>query len=140
MIDEFDIDQALLEANEYHNNHIHKSTKYKPVDIRDTADKQIIEIVNNNIKNYYNKKIEKSYENLLKEGDYLIVNDNIKLSNSKNNPKVLVIKNKNKKGNFVIPAIFNKYLKNGYIEITIKKIYYKTLKLIIIIKLNQTYV
>ena len=63
--------------------HIHKATNYKPVEIRDTTDKQIIEEVNNNNQNYYNKKIDVSYEDLLKEGDYLIINDNIKLLKSK---------------------------------------------------------
>lgn len=76
--------------------HIHKATNYKPVEIRDTTDKQIIEEVNNNNQNYCNKKIDESYENLLKEGDYLIINDNI---------------------NYVIPGIFYNYLKKGNIEI-----------------------
>jgi hypothetical protein len=48
-IDEFDIDDAILSAINYHNNSVHTTTKFKPVYLRDITDLKIINEVKANI-------------------------------------------------------------------------------------------
>ena len=57
--DDYNIDVPLLDAIEFHNNKVHSSTKFKPIDLKDITDIEIIEKVKNNIKNTVGKKIFK---------------------------------------------------------------------------------
>lgn len=52
----FNINTALLDAIEHHNNNIHSSTKYTPFELRDIINVDIIESVKINIKNTVGKK------------------------------------------------------------------------------------
>ena len=57
--DSFDIEIALEEAIDFHNNRILKSTGYKPADLRNVEDKNIIDEVNKNIIKSMNRKVNK---------------------------------------------------------------------------------
>ena len=47
---EFSLEKEILDALEYHNTNPHSSTKYSPLEIKDTTDPKLIEQVNENIK------------------------------------------------------------------------------------------
>ena len=65
-----DFKNNALNNNKIINERLYYNYKYDKDDHwKNTSNKQIIEIVNNNIKYYYNKKVDKSYDNLLKESD-----------------------------------------------------------------------
>ena len=86
------METGFLDALEYHNTNPHSSTKYSPLEIKDTTDPKLIEQVNENIKKTVGKKIQKNNKSLLDSGDKLLLNDNIEIY-SKNN----IIKKKIKK-------------------------------------------
>ena len=53
---DFDLKESLLDANYYHNHKIHSSTGFKPVEIKDCIDENII----NDIKKNSIKSMEKN--------------------------------------------------------------------------------
>ena len=68
----FDLENILIEAIFTHNNKIHSSTKYKPIDLKDIVDENIINNVLGNIKNKIDKAIKLKDLNLLEKNDYLL--------------------------------------------------------------------
>ena len=108
---------AILDGIEFHNSNAHSLTLYKPEELKDTEDKALINTVRENIKKSVGKKIFKNNQNLLVNGDKLLIYNNI-YANKKN--EILKVKNK-RKGQFNIPVIFNNYTKNNHLEITISK-------------------
>ena len=105
-----------MDAVEYHNNKIHSSTLYAPFQLKDTTDIDLINKVKENIKRTVGKKLEKNNEDVLEEGDKLLINNNIDIYKSNQ----IIRKNKNK-GKFIIPAIFKNYCKNKLLNVTIVK-------------------
>lgn len=59
---------------------MHSSTKYKPIDLKDITDIEIIEKVKNNIRNTVGKKIFKNNSLILEKGDKLLINNNITIT------------------------------------------------------------
>ena len=116
---EFDLDDAILSAVNFHNNTVHSSTKYKPIFLRDTIDINLINKVNENISQCIKTAIKYKYNYLLDKDDYILVNNNIKVL-IKNNKKYIK-KKFNIIGEFNIPAIFKKYTINNDLEIMCKK-------------------
>ena len=92
--DEFFLEDVLLTIVNYHNNIEHSSTHFRPIDIKDTTDPKIIEIVNNNFSKTINYAIKYKNLYLLEKDEYLLINNNIKLNYKDNNIKEIV---KNKK-------------------------------------------
>lgn len=117
---DFNLDEAIIEGLEYHNNAIHSSTNFSPIELRDIEDEKIIETVRNNILNNVGKKIEKNNENLLKFEDKLLISTNLEI---KNKTKELFKKSNSRKGRFIIPALFKKYLSGNKLKIQAKKNY-----------------
>ena len=77
--EEFDLEDAVLSAVNYHNNTIHSTTKYKPFDLRDTSDLNIINKVNENIKKCIIAALKYKDTYLLDKNDYILINNNIKV-------------------------------------------------------------
>ena len=109
---EFNLENAILDAVEYHNNKIHTSTLYTPIQLKDTTDIDLISKVKENIK----ELLEKNNEDILEKGDKLLINNNIEIQKSNH----IIRKNKNK-GKFIIPAIFKNYCKNKMLNVTVVK-------------------
>ena len=117
---DFNLDEALINANEYHNNSIHYTTLYKPIDIKDLEDNTKIEEIKSNIIKNVGSKIKINNDKLLVEGDKVIINNNIYVNKKKK--EILKLNNK-KKGRFIIPAIFIKYGKGNNLLIKSSKDY-----------------
>ena len=117
---EFDLDDAILSAVNFHNNTVHSSTKYKPIFLRDITDINLINKVNENISQCITTALKYKNNYLLDKDDYILINDNIKILVKDN--KKYIKKNKiNMTGEFNIPAIFKKYTNNNDLEIICKK-------------------
>ena len=121
--DDYNIDLPLLDAIEFHNYNVHSSTKCKPIDLKDITDIEIIEKVKNNIKNTVGKKIFKNNLLLLEKGDKLLINNNITITKTS-----IILKNKNKKGIYNIPAVFLEYNKYNLLKVEFKKNYLNIIK------------
>ena len=127
--DEFDMDEALLTAINYHNNAIHGTTKFKPIELKDLTDEKFIDIVKENIKKNVVKAIKYKNNYLLTENDYLLINNNIKTKIKKK--EIYIYKNNDKiSGEFIIPAKFIKYSDDNLLIRQISK-YMKVLKIYI---------
>ena len=94
----FDLNEVLLNAIYTHNNSIHNTTNYKPVDLKDISDPDIINLVKSNMEIKINKKIMQ-----------------------------IIKSNKKAKGDFTIPAIFVEFNKNNKLKIKIAINYKKLL-------------
>ena len=127
--EEFFLEDTLLTIINYHNNTEHYSTKYKPADIKDTRDPDLIKKVNENISKALNYAIKYKNLYLLEKGEYLLVNNNITTKKNKNN-NIYEIFKKNKKlsGEYVIPALFISYTENYRLKINITKDYKNIVK------------
>ena len=126
---DFNLSEALTEANYYHNNQIHSSTGYKPTEIKDTKDESVLNEIKKNIGLSMSKKIFKKNKLLLHNGDKLLLCEHFDIKNNK-------IKTSKKKGvlNHSIPCIFCKYNKrNSFVEIQAKCDYHNKIKKIKII-------
>ena len=110
----------LLTIINFNNNTEHTTTKHKPVDLRDTFNIQLINEVNQNMKNTLKYAIKYKNLYLLDANDLLLVNSNIKIKFNFKYEEI-VIKNKKEKGAFKIPAIFIKYTKSLKLEIKVCK-------------------
>ena len=128
--DEFFLKDVLLTIVNYHNNIEHSSTHFRPIDIKDRTDPKIIEIVNNNISKTINYAIKYKNLYLLEKDEYLLIINNIKLNNNKdNNIKEIVKNKKNISGEYIIPAQFVKYSDNYKLNnIKVSKNFKKILK------------
>lgn len=69
--EDFSFEEALLNAIDFHNNIPHSITLFKPVDIRDTNDENIIKTVNENIKNNISRVIKYKELYLLDSGEFI---------------------------------------------------------------------
>lgn len=109
-----DVEDALNEYILYHNNTKKYSTKYAPNNIRDLEDPVLIEnIINNIIKSF--KKHMLDPKEIIDENEKLLLWNNLIIRNN------IYIKNdKDKKGAFTYPSLFNKYKNNDIINIVIK--------------------
>ena len=82
--EEFFLEDTLLTIINYHNNIEHSSTKFKPIDIKDTSDPDLIKKVNENISKALNYAIKCKNLYLLDKGEFLLVNSNITSKKNKN--------------------------------------------------------
>ena len=120
----FDLEIALEEAIDFHNNRIIKSTGYKPIDLRHNEEKNIIDTVNKNIINSMKRKLTNKHK--IPKNTLLLICTDIDLLNN-----VYVLKKHKVKKIFSIPAIFIKYHNSNTIfakimvninnEVTLKK-------------------
>ena len=104
----FELEIALEEAVEFHNNRIIKSTGYKPIELRNNVNKDIIEIVNKNIIKSMKRKISKKYN--LPKNTLLLICPNIELKTD-----IYKLRCNKVKKIFTIPAIFIKYYNSNTI-------------------------
>ena len=81
--DEFSLEEAIIDAVEFHNNNKHTSTQYTPSFLKDCTEDNIIEEVKSNILKNVGKKIEKNNQNLLNSDDKLLLNSNIYINKKK---------------------------------------------------------
>ena len=72
--------------------------------------------------------MEKNNEDVLEEGDKLLINNNIDIYKSNQ----IIRKNKNK-GKFIIPAIFKNYCKNKLLNVKVVKDFKENIYLLILI-------
>ena len=118
--EDFLLEDTLLTIINFHNNTEHTTTKHKPIYLRDTSNRDLINEVNNNMKNTIKYAIKYKNLYLLDANDLLLVNSNIKLKFDFKYEEI-VKKNKKEIGAFIIPAIFIKYTKSLKLEIKICK-------------------
>ena len=97
------MEEALLKAIDYHSNNEHSTTQYKPIDLRDTNDINLIIHVKENMEKIIGNALKKFNNYLLEEKDYLLINDNIKTKDTVVDVEI-VIKKKSLSGEFLIPA------------------------------------
>ena len=111
--DKFDLDIAIEEAIDFHNNRKLKSTGYKPCEIKDITDENIIETVIANIIKSMRRKVK--FDKKALKNSMLLINPEIKFQSNK-----YVLINKKSKKLFIIPAILVKYVNNDTLSIKIK--------------------
>ena len=106
------IENALDDYILYHNNTIKSSTRYTPNEIRDLTDKNLIEIIiNNMIKSF--KKHTIDINEILDKDEKLLLWNKLILKNE------IYIKNtQEKKGEFLYPCIFQNYINTETIKIS----------------------
>ena len=123
------MEDKLLDIINYHNNTEHSSTKYKPCDLINTTDLELIKRVNENISKTINYAIKHKNLYLLEENEFILINNNIIAKKIMDNDNYEILK-KNKKisGEFIIPGIFKSYTKDYRLKVIIKKDYKKILK------------
>ena len=109
----FDIDIAIEEAIDFHNNRQLKSTGYKPSELKDNTDETIIEDVIANIIKSMRRKVKLDKKSL--KNSMLLICSEIKLQNNK-----FILKYKKSKKSFIIPAILIKYVQDDTISCKIK--------------------
>ena len=74
--DEFELNGSLLDAINIHNNNIHSTTGYKPIELFSNTSEEVFEEVNKNIekafknKNTYFSEVKKGDKLILKKGAY----------------------------------------------------------------------
>ena len=108
--DNFDLEIALEEAVDFHNNRIIKRTGYKPKDLRNIEDQKIIGDVNKNIMKSINRKIghgDKIFKNTM-----LLICPDLEIRN-----KTYNLRSHKSKKTFIIPALFIKYLNSNNISV-----------------------
>ena len=120
--DNFDLEIEIEEAIEFHNFRTIKSTGFKPIEIRHVVDKNIIENVNNNIIKSMKRKLKN--KNKITKNTLLLLCPEIEIKNN-----VYVFKKQKSKKQFIIPAIFIKYLNSNNISVKIMVNYLKDLNL-----------
>jgi hypothetical protein len=106
------IENSLDDYILYHNNTIKSSTRYTPNEIRDLTDKNLIEIIiNNMIKSF--KKHAIDINEILDRDEKLLLWNKLILKNE------IYIKNtQEKKGEFLYPCIFQNYINTETIKIS----------------------
>ena len=78
--DKFDLEICLVDAIDFHNNRVIKSTGYKPIDIKNTEDKNLIDSVNKNIINSMKRKI--NFKNKIVKNTLLLISPDIENRNN----------------------------------------------------------
>ena len=113
---DFDLREAILDANYYHNNEIHSTTGYRPFDLKDCNDQKIIEEIKERCKKIFETKINIINNQILEIGDKLLLREHFNIKDNK-----LTISKKKGSTIHSIPCIFNGYCKNHmYVKIIIK--------------------
>ena len=102
---------ALEDYIIFHNQTKKYSTKYAPYEIRDIDDKNLIDIVLNNMVKNFKKHIIKENEILDMNEKLLLWNNLIKRNN------IYEKNNKDKKGDYIYPCIFQDYSNSDTIKI-----------------------
>lgn len=110
--DKFDIEISLQNAIEYHNNRVLSSTGYKPVDLRNVTDKDIINDVLKNIIKSMQRKIDKCIT--CKKNTLLLIAKDIKLKGNS-----YVLKKTKGKNKFIIPGKLMEYISDDTIKVKI---------------------
>ena len=87
--EEFILEDTLLNAINFHNNIKHSITGFKTVDLKEVENINLINQVNENIKKNISRVIKYKDLYLLEVGDLLLLNDNIKIKNSKNKKEII---------------------------------------------------
>ena len=118
--EDFNLEESLLKAIDYHNSNEHSTTKYKPIDLRDTNDINLINNVKENMEKIIGKALKKFNNYLLEENDYLLIHDNIKIKDTFEGLEI-AIKKKSLMGEFRIPAKIIRYTKDSKLKIKICK-------------------
>ena len=111
--DSFDVEISLEEALDFHNNRKLKSTGFKPIELRDCTDEEIIKKVNKNIIKSMRRKIKKD-NNIKKNTLLLIASDIEKKGNG------YVLKKRKGKKHFIIPAVFKGYSNSNTLRVCLK--------------------
>ena len=109
----FDIEISLEEAIDYHNNRKLKSTGFKPIELKDCTNEEIIKQVNKNIIKSMKRKIKK--DNKIEKNTLLLIASDIEKKGNR-----YILKNRKGKKNFVIPAIFKGYINSNTLNVCIK--------------------
>ena len=109
----FDIEVSIEDAIDFHNNRKLKSTGYKPIEIKDTTDENIINEVIENIIKSMKRKVK--HDRKLLKNTLLLICPNIELKSNK-----YVLKKYKIKKQFIIPAKLIKYINSNTLNIEIK--------------------
>ena len=120
---DFDLKETLLEANYYYGHKFHSSTGFKPVDIKDCTDENILNKIKKNSIKSMEKTIYKNHDNLLEAGEKLLLREHFTI----NNNKITVSKSN---GSIIhnIPCLFLAYCKDSrFVKIEVKCNYKKLL-------------
>ena len=114
--DNFDLNNAILNAIDIHNNKIHTITKYKPIELINTSNEELINQVITNIEQIdYKKHLDNNKE--LKEGDHILIKKNVTKTGNR-----LISKRINLRNNKIIGTITNSY-GNGLYSIKVDEEY-----------------
>ena len=105
---DFNIEICLDEFVIEHNNTKHSVTGFKPIDLRDTDNQEIIKTVNNNILKSLSKRIKSIDKNNIFKGCFILISTKIIKKGD-------VYKSKNTKGKhtYRIPSIFIKFINSS---------------------------
>ena len=76
----FNLELAIEEFIYYHNKKTHSITKYKPINIKETNDVNLIKEVLNNISNALSKEVKRNESDIF-EGAYLLISTKLKKNN-----------------------------------------------------------
>ena len=109
----FDLEISLEDAIDFHNNRKMKSTGFKPIELKDCTNEQLIDQVNKNIIKSMKRKIKK--ENNIQKNTLLLITSEIEKSGNRYIKKK--IKGKKK---FIIPAIFLRIINSNTVSICLK--------------------
>ena len=120
--DKFDLEICLVDAIEFHNNRVIKSTGYKPIDIKNTEDKNLIDSVNKNIINSMKRKI--NFKNKIVKNTLLLISPDIENRNN-----IYILKSRKSKKVFTLPALFIKYINSNNITVKLMINYHNGFKL-----------
>ena len=80
---DFDLTEAMLDDNYYHNNEIHSTIGYRPFDITDCNVHKIIEEIKERCKKNIWKKIKKINNQILEIGDKLLLREHFNIKENK---------------------------------------------------------
>ena len=108
-----DFEISLEEAIDYHNNRKLKSTGFKPIELKDCTNEEIIKQVNKNIIKSMKRKIKK--DNKIEKNTLLLIASDIEKKGNR-----YILKNRKGKKHFVIPAIFKGYINSNTLNVCIK--------------------
>ena len=107
----FNLKTSLLEAVEIHNNYIHTSTLYRPVELFENTDEEIYLKVIENIKKRW--KIKEINDIDLKPGKHILIKNNIAKAGKR------LVKKKFKLREYKIPGTITNNYENGLLAIKI---------------------
>ena len=107
----FNLKASLLEAVEIHNNNIHTTTQYRPIELFENTDEEIYEKVIENIKKSW--KIKESNDKELKAGDHILIKNHVTKVGKR------LVSRKIKLREYKIPGTITNNYENGFFAIKI---------------------